>query len=85
MGARFDLPPHGGLPMTVHGGALRDIEWNSEISQRSDKERAATRRRRRRRHVSSPSRRSRAITRSECSSARGIPVKSTGTRVEVCR
>jgi 3-phosphoshikimate 1-carboxyvinyltransferase len=32
MGARFDLPPHGGLPMTVQGGSLRDIEWNSEIS-----------------------------------------------------
>lgn len=32
MGARFDLPAHGGLPMTVHGGSLRDIEWNSEVS-----------------------------------------------------
>ena len=32
MGARFELPAHGGLPMTVQGGALRDIEWNSEIS-----------------------------------------------------
>ena len=32
MGARFDLPPHGGLPMTVHGGSLRDVEWQSEIA-----------------------------------------------------
>jgi 3-phosphoshikimate 1-carboxyvinyltransferase len=32
MGARVELPPHGGLPMTVQGGALRDIEWNSEVS-----------------------------------------------------
>ncbi|HKW46600.1 MAG TPA: 3-phosphoshikimate 1-carboxyvinyltransferase [Gemmatimonadaceae bacterium] len=32
MGARFDLPPHGGLPMTVHGGALRDLEWRSEVA-----------------------------------------------------
>jgi 3-phosphoshikimate 1-carboxyvinyltransferase len=32
MGARFDLPPHGGLPMTVHGGSLHDIEWRSEIA-----------------------------------------------------
>src|SRR5205085_6442385 len=32
MGAHFELPAHGGLPMTVQGGALRDIEWISEIS-----------------------------------------------------
>jgi 3-phosphoshikimate 1-carboxyvinyltransferase len=32
MGARFDLPPHGGLPMTVHGGALKDLEWQSEVA-----------------------------------------------------
>ena len=32
MGARFDLPPHGGLPMTVHGGSLREVEWQSEIA-----------------------------------------------------
>ena len=32
MGARFDLPPHGGLPMTVHGGALHDLEWTSEVA-----------------------------------------------------
>ena len=24
MGARVELPPHGGLPMTIHGGALHD-------------------------------------------------------------
>jgi 3-phosphoshikimate 1-carboxyvinyltransferase len=32
MGARFELPPHGGLPMTVHGGNLRDLEWTSEVA-----------------------------------------------------
>jgi len=32
MGARLDLPAHGGLPMTVHGGALRDIDWQSEVA-----------------------------------------------------
>jgi 3-phosphoshikimate 1-carboxyvinyltransferase len=32
MGARVELPPHGGLPMTVHGGPLRDIEWTSEVA-----------------------------------------------------
>jgi 3-phosphoshikimate 1-carboxyvinyltransferase len=32
MGARFELPAHGGLPMTVHGGALRDIVWHSEVA-----------------------------------------------------
>jgi 3-phosphoshikimate 1-carboxyvinyltransferase len=32
MGARIVLPPHGGLPMTIHGGALHDITWNSEVA-----------------------------------------------------
>jgi 3-phosphoshikimate 1-carboxyvinyltransferase len=32
MGARFDLPPHGGLPMTVRGGALKDLAWKSEVA-----------------------------------------------------
>jgi 3-phosphoshikimate 1-carboxyvinyltransferase len=32
MGARFDLPAHGGLPMTVRGGSLHDVEWVSEIA-----------------------------------------------------
>lgn len=32
MGARFELPPHGGLPMTVHGGSLHSIEWESEVA-----------------------------------------------------
>lgn len=32
MGARFELPPHGGLPMTVHGGSLHAIEWESEVA-----------------------------------------------------
>lgn len=32
MGARFELPPHGGLPMVVHGGALHAIDWTSEMA-----------------------------------------------------
>ena len=32
MGARFELPTHGGLPMTIHGGSLHDIVWNSEVA-----------------------------------------------------
>ncbi len=32
MGARVDLPPHHGLPMTIHGGTLHDIEWASEVA-----------------------------------------------------
>jgi 3-phosphoshikimate 1-carboxyvinyltransferase len=32
MGARVELPAHGGLPMTVHGGNLEDIEWKSEVA-----------------------------------------------------
>lgn len=32
MGAGFELPPHGGLPMVVHGGALHEIEWASEMA-----------------------------------------------------
>ena len=32
MGARVELPPHGGLPMTVSGGALREIAWRSEVA-----------------------------------------------------
>jgi 3-phosphoshikimate 1-carboxyvinyltransferase len=32
MGARIVLPPHGGLPMTIQGGTLHDITWNSEVA-----------------------------------------------------
>ena len=32
MGARVELPPHGGLPMTIRGGALRDVVWESEAA-----------------------------------------------------
>lgn len=32
MGARLELPAHGGLPMTVHGAKLHDVEWRSEIA-----------------------------------------------------
>ena len=30
MGARVELPEHGGLPMTVHGATLHGVDWNSE-------------------------------------------------------
>lgn len=32
MGARVTLPPHHGLPMTIHGGALHEIDWASEAA-----------------------------------------------------
>ena len=32
MGATVELPAHGGLPMTVRGGPLTDILWESETS-----------------------------------------------------
>jgi 3-phosphoshikimate 1-carboxyvinyltransferase len=32
MGAKFDLPAHGGLPMTVRGGDLHPIHYLSETS-----------------------------------------------------
>jgi 3-phosphoshikimate 1-carboxyvinyltransferase len=32
MGARVELSQQGGLPMTVHGGPLTQIEWNNETS-----------------------------------------------------
>lgn len=32
MGARVDLAPHGGLPMSVSAGALRSIEWTSPVA-----------------------------------------------------
>lgn len=32
LGARVDLPPHGGLPMTVHGAALRGGTWTPEAA-----------------------------------------------------
>lgn len=32
MGARVDLPEHGGLPMTVHGGALRGLTWRTVVA-----------------------------------------------------
>jgi 3-phosphoshikimate 1-carboxyvinyltransferase len=32
MGARVELPAHGGLPMTIHGGQLHAIEWASEVA-----------------------------------------------------
>lgn len=32
MGARVELAAHGGLPMTIHGGPLRGVEWESEVA-----------------------------------------------------
>ncbi len=32
MGARVELPPHGGLPMVVHGGSLHALDWHSEVA-----------------------------------------------------
>lgn len=32
MGARVELPPHHGLPMTIHGATLKTVEWNSEVA-----------------------------------------------------
>jgi 3-phosphoshikimate 1-carboxyvinyltransferase len=32
MGATVELPPHGGLPMTVRGHALTDIDYSSDTS-----------------------------------------------------
>lgn len=32
MGATVELPPHGGLPMTVRGAKLTDLTWESEVA-----------------------------------------------------
>jgi 3-phosphoshikimate 1-carboxyvinyltransferase len=32
MGATVELPPHGGLPMIVRGGALTEVDWTSDTS-----------------------------------------------------
>ena len=32
MGARVVLPPHGGLPMTIAGGRLHEVQWQSETA-----------------------------------------------------
>ncbi|MFL5581490.1 MAG: 3-phosphoshikimate 1-carboxyvinyltransferase [Gemmatimonadaceae bacterium] len=32
MGARVELPPHGGLPMTVRGAPLHELEWKSDVA-----------------------------------------------------
>lgn len=32
MGADIELPSHGGLPMTVRGAKLHDIDWRSEVA-----------------------------------------------------
>jgi len=83
MGARFELPPHGGLPMTVQGGALRDFEWNSEISSAQIKSALllAGVVAGRRVIVTEPAK-SRDHT-ERMLSARGISVVVEGTRVEV--
>ena len=32
MGADIELPPHGGLPMTVRGARLHEIDWRSDVA-----------------------------------------------------
>ena len=32
MGARVELPAHGGLPMTVHGAPLQTVTWESDVA-----------------------------------------------------
>ena len=32
MGARVELAPHGGLPMTVHGDRLQGMTWHAEVA-----------------------------------------------------
>lgn len=32
MGAKVELPPHGGLPMIIHGGSLHDVTWASQVA-----------------------------------------------------
>src|SRR5262249_37191882 len=32
MGARVELPPPNGLPMTIHGGGLHGVDWKSEVA-----------------------------------------------------
>jgi 3-phosphoshikimate 1-carboxyvinyltransferase len=32
MGAKVELPEHGGLPMTIHGGRLHGLTWTSETA-----------------------------------------------------
>ena len=32
MGATVELAPHGGLPMTIRGGSLHDVAWDSQVA-----------------------------------------------------
>jgi 3-phosphoshikimate 1-carboxyvinyltransferase len=32
MGATVELSPHGGLPMTIRGGSLHDVSWDSQVA-----------------------------------------------------
>lgn len=32
MGATFELPPHGGLPMLVRGASLRGVTWHADVA-----------------------------------------------------
>lgn len=83
MGAHLDLPPHGGLPMTVRGGPLRPIEWHSEVASAQVKsavllaglvggvEAAVVEPERSRDHTE------------RMLAARGVPLKVDGTRVQL--
>ena len=86
MGARVELPPHGGLPMTIHGGALHEIDWTSEVASAQVKSAillaALVGRRARARR---PSRRDRAITPSACSRRAARRFDVDGTTVDARR
>ena len=83
MGARFELPSHGGLPMTVHGGNVRDLEWKSEVASAQVKSAVLLAGVVGGRHVvvDEPAR-SRDHT-ERMLAARGIDVRVKGTRVEI--
>ena len=83
MGARLELPPHGGLPMVVHGAPLHALNWRSDVASAQVKGAillaALT--------ASVPAiveepLRSRDHT-ERMLAARGVPVRVAGTRVEI--
>ncbi|MEP6495616.1 MAG: 3-phosphoshikimate 1-carboxyvinyltransferase [bacterium] len=83
MGARVMLAEHGGLPMTIHGGTLSDIEWRSEVASAQIKSAVllAALVGRVRAHVTEPAR-SRDHTERMLQS-RGVPIHVDGTSVVI--
>jgi 3-phosphoshikimate 1-carboxyvinyltransferase len=83
MGARFELPPHGGLPMTIHGAQLHAIDWTSEAASAQIKSAIllAALTSGVRASVTEPAR-SRDHT-ERMLSARGVSLAIDGTRVEI--